>query len=164
MGDIVDRITNHPNAKVLIFEILNEKTPFLYEILSGLNIWGSPEKTKKDLKRILEGYLLIQNRLGYEYWPSRKSYKEFLTDEETVRSVMVYLFRTLLEKNGTSLLVSLIAIWIALERKEEEFKRFFEECRKEESFALGETLTAFWIYSGFDVEEIAKAFDRGGER
>ena len=153
MGEIVDRITNHPNAKVLIFEILNEKTPFLYEILSRLNIWGSPEKTKKDLKRILEGYLLIQNRLGHEFWASRKSYKESLTDEETVRSAMVYLFRTLLEKNGTSLQVCLIAIWIALERKEEEFKRFFEECRKEESFSPGETLMAFWIYSGFDVEE-----------
>jgi len=164
MGDIVDRITNHPNGTVLIFEILNEKTPFLYEILSSLNMWESRDKTKKELKRILEGYLLIQNRLGYEYWALRKSYKESLTDEGTVRSAMGYLFRTLLEKNGTSLQVSLIAIWIALERKEEEFKMFFEECLKQESFALRETLTAFWVYSGFDVEENRQSIHPGGKR
>jgi len=148
MKEIVGRITEHPNAKTLILEILNETTSFLYATLSALNGWDSPDEVKKDLKRILEGYLSTQNRLGYEHSIMRKPYKEFIADEETVRSAMFYLLNTLFVKcgRGNNFPVATIAIHIALERKEEEFKGFIEAFRSEgETFNLKEALYAFWI-------------------
>ncbi|MBS3906943.1 MAG: hypothetical protein KGZ49_07890 [Syntrophaceae bacterium] len=147
MKEIVGRITDHPNAKTLILEILNETTSFLYATLSALNGWGSPDEVKKDLKQILEGYLSTQNRLGYEHSIMRKPYKEFIADEETVRSAMFYLLNTLFVKcGGNNFPVATIAIYIALERKEGEFKWFFDVLRlDEETFDLKEALYAFWI-------------------
>ena len=146
MKEIVGEITNHPNAKMLIVEILNETTSFLYATLSALNGWGSPDEVKKDLKRILEGYLSTQNRLGYEHSISRKPYKEFITDEDTARSSMLYLLNTLSTKCSIDLPVALIALYIALERKEEDFKGFFENLQKEdEPSNLKEALYTFWI-------------------
>jgi len=100
MKEIVAEITNHPNGKMLIVEILNETTSFFYATLSALDGRGSPDEIKKDLKRILEGYLSTQNRLGYEHSISRKPYKEFITNEETARSAMLYLLNTLSTKCG----------------------------------------------------------------
>lgn len=148
MKEIVGRITDHPNAKTLVLEILNETTSFLYTTLSALNGWDSPDEVKKDLKRILEEYLSTQNRLGYEHSITTKPYKEFIADEETVRSAMFYLLNTLFLKcGGNNFPVATIAIYIALERKEGEFKGFIEALRseEEETFNLKEALYAFWI-------------------
>ena len=146
MKEIVGEITNHPNAKTLIVEILNETTSFLYATLSALNGWGSPDEIKKDLKRILEGYLSTQNRLRYEHSVSRKPYKEFITDEKIARSAMLYLLNTLSAKCGKNLPVALIALYMALERKEEDFKKFFGNLQKEEEPSnLKEALYTFWI-------------------
>ncbi len=146
MKEIVGRITDHLNAKTLILEILNGTTSFLYATLSALNGWDSPDEVKKDLKRILEEYLSTQNRLSYEHSISRKPYKEFIADEETVRSAMLYLLNSLSQKCRTYLPAATIAIYIVLERKEEEFKGFFEALRsEEETFDLKGALHAFWI-------------------
>jgi len=146
MKEIVGLITDHPNAKTLILEILNETTPFLYATLSALNGWGSSKEVRKDLKRILKDYLSTQNRLSHEYSPSRKPYKEFITDEETVRLAMLYLLNSLSQKCGIDFPAASIALYIALERNEEEFKGLFEALQtEEEPFDLKEALYAFWM-------------------
>ncbi len=77
---------------------------------------------------------------------SRKPYKEFITDEETARSAMLYLLNTLSAKCGKNLPVALIALHMALERKEEDFKKFFGNLQKEEEPSnLKEALYTFWI-------------------
>lgn len=143
---IQSQVLNHPNAKTLIYEILNENASFLYESFSQLKMWPSPEDAKRNLRKTLEAYLMIQNSLECEI--AVKSYKEFLQNEETVCSAMDYIYRTLKEKNGNSFIVSLVALWIALERKEEEFFQFQKDYLKENPSGLGETLTAFWLLNG----------------
>ncbi len=146
MKEIVGQITDHPNAKTLILEILNETTFFLYATLSSINGWGSSKEVRKDLKRILEEYLSTHNRLSHEYSPSRKPYKEFITDEETVRLAMLYLLNTLSVKCGIDFPAASIALYIALERKEEEFKGVFEVLQtEEEPLNLKEALFTFWM-------------------
>lgn len=141
------QIVNHPNAKTLIFEILNENVPFLYEAFSQLKMWRSAEEARTNLRKILEAYLTMQNNLC-----SIKSYKEFLQNEETLYSAMDYIYRTLQEKNGTSFNASLVALWIALERREEEFLEFQKDYLKENPSGLGEILTAFWLFNGFQYD------------
>ncbi len=141
---IINLIANHPNKKALIYEILNEKASFLYETFAELGMWSSPDEVKRSLKKALEAYLMTQNNLKSTISPV-KSYKEFLDNEETVYSAMDYIYRTLREKNGGLFLVSLIALWVALERKEGEFFRFKREYFKENPSWPGETLTSFWL-------------------
>ncbi len=142
--EVGNQIINHPNAKTLILEILNENVPFLYEAFSQLRIWPTTEETKKNLRKILEAYLTMQNNLC-----GISSYKEFLQNEETIYSAMDYIYRTLQEKDGTSFNASLVVLWIALERREEEFLEFQKDYLKENPSGLAEILTAFWLFNGF---------------
>jgi len=163
MKEMAGEILNHPNAKTLVVEILNETAFFLCDAISELDIWESPDEAKKNLRRILEEYLTTQNRLSHERSASRKTYKEFITDEETARSAMFYLLNTLSGKCEGNFPVAIIAFWIALQKKEEAFKEFAKEINEIEPCNLKESLYAFWIYGGSDVKENLKAIAPGSK-
>jgi hypothetical protein len=66
---------------------------------------------------------------------------------------MNYLVKTLIGKDGSLPELNLISIWIALNRKEEEFSSFYEELEKEETLTMGEALTAYWLYYSYPRKE-----------
>lgn len=143
--DLARRIANHWNVRTLILDILNESATFLYEVFPEVKMWDGPMEAKKNLRKILEAYLMLQNNLKHD----QESFREFLFNEATIYSAMDYLYKTLRSKNGESLDASLIAIWITLERREQEFKDFLNEYIQEGGpCKLEEALIAFWVLYG----------------
>jgi len=138
MNEIVAKIVNHPNAKWMIFELLNQNAPFVYQTLASLNGESDTEVIKTDLQRILYEYLNTQNRLS----PSRKHFSEFLTQDETISSCMIYLLNTLYNRYRDKSLYAFIAIYIALERKEEDYRKFYQA---NQPITHRQALYSFWL-------------------
>jgi len=151
--NIFEEIINHKNKKYILQEILNETAYFLYESFYMTSMWKSKKEAQEGLKEIVETYLSTHRRIEYEHFSEKKSYKDFLSDEETIHRAMNYLVKTLIGKDGSFPELNLISIWIALNRKEEEFSSFYEELKKEETLTMGEALTAYWLYYSYPGKE-----------
>jgi hypothetical protein len=151
--DILEKVLSHKNKRYLLQEILNETAYLLYHSFYQTGMGKNPKETGENLRRIVETYLSTQRRIEYEHWEKRKTYKEFLSDEETVNRTMDYLLKTLMEGNGSFPELNVIVLWIALDGKEEEFNSFYEDLKKEEPMTMGEALTAYWLYHSYQKKE-----------
>jgi hypothetical protein len=144
--NIFSEILGHKNKRYLLQEILNETAYFLCESLCQTGMWKEPQEAGENLRKIIETYLSTQMRIEYEHWQKRKTYKEFLSDEETATLAMDYLVKTLTGGNSSFPELNVLSLWITLDEREEEFKSFFEELKKEEPLTMREALTAYWLY------------------
>ncbi len=143
MEDLSGRIVKHPNVKFLILELLNGTASFLFRVLSSLNGKGI-EEVKGNLRETIEGYLCAQKNLAGFHLSERKTLKDFLDDERTLESTMAYLLKTFSSRYGDAFPLIVIALWISLERKEEQFEEFVRSA--EEPLSLNEALYAFWVF------------------
>ena len=135
MPNVIRVVMNHPERLSLLTNILNGQSPWLFKILSAISPNGPIEGTR--IKELLEEHIQTCGRLSYQrFSPERPSQRDFLKEPETLFRVMDYLLKTLASKCGErNLLAVLAAIFVALERKEDDFDRFREnhpylECKE----------------------------------
>lgn len=120
-------VTIHPNAKHLLDDILNGSNRWLYNALAQLNGGGDGSGMKINLGRALKDYLDTLYRLQRHYGFTTKTYTKFYHhDGSAITSSMLYLLNTLCTycKTAEDYNGAVIALWIALERKEGDYNNY----------------------------------------
>ncbi len=144
MKELVPEIINHPNANTFLREILDGNCHFFCNIVAKLN-GGDARKVGIDLRKTLEHYLTTKNNVTHEFSKDKKTFREFLWDKETVQFAMLYMMKSLSNRLNSNFPYALIALFISLERKEQDFQDFLMAIQGREEVDLKELLYSFWL-------------------
>ena len=147
--ELIGMVIEHKNARDFIRELLNGTNAWLFDTLAELETGKKPDEVRAKISSLVRDYLETLYRLQRQYSITYQSYIDFLQkDKETPKNVMAYLLKTFRTRYDSAFLPASIALLIALERKEGDYKRFQKELMKAESTPISpaETLTTFYAF------------------
>jgi len=132
----VGSVIGHDNRIHLLNGVLNGTNTWFYHALSQMHPGMDMEKTKKALGKAMSDYLSLMYRVsrrsGITTQPSEKFFSE---NDLSSQAAMVYLLKSLRLICGHHLyLATLVAIWVDLERKEEDFIEYVRQCTGEAGY------------------------------
>jgi len=148
--NIIAIIMNHSERSSLLTNILNDQSPWLFKTLSALSVNGPVEGMR--IRDLLNEHIQTSGRFPRRSVSSQKpSHRDLLKDPEILWTVMNYFMRTLVGKCGDrSSLAVFAAIFVTLERKEDDFEKFM---RNHPELDCTGALVLFWTLFSPPEEE-----------
>jgi len=124
-GDFVYSIITHQNTKALLKDLLNGTSSWFYATLAELKPDESADQLRARIRAVLQDYLATLFRLQRRYDGISCPYSRFLYgDMETAEAAITYLLKTLKATYKENFMAAIVALWIALERREEHYEAY----------------------------------------
>ena len=124
-GDFVYSIVTHQNTKALLKDLLNGTSSWFYATLAELGGDERADQLRARIRAVLQDYLAALFRLQRQYDEIPYPYSRFLySDMETAEAAVTYLLKTLKATYKENFMAAVVALWIALERREEHYEDY----------------------------------------
>jgi len=151
--NLVEHVLSHDNRKKILAGLMNGTCRWFYGAISQIHPNMTEEMARQKLRVSLESYLLRLHRIYRGAGLTKEPYDKFYHENErSTEAAMFYLLKTLHTTCGKLYLSSVIALWIDLEHKEEEYKSYACMCTGEESEAPIVTPYLLYNFLGYSAE------------
>jgi hypothetical protein len=128
-GQLVNSVISHTNRKYLLTGLLNGTNRWFYDVMSQLQPHMGAEATREMLCEALENYLETLHRVYRRAGLTLQTYSVFYYEnDDTIEFAMVYLLKTLRTLCGNFFQAAILALWVELERREDEYGVFVRVC------------------------------------
>ncbi len=120
--ELVNSVIQHDNRIHLLHGIVNGTNTWFYHALSQMHPDMDIDKTKKVLGKAMTEYLSMMYRLYRQSGMTTQPFEKFILGKDPSHAAMTYLLKSLkLICNQHLYLATIVALWVDLERKEDDF-------------------------------------------
>ncbi len=144
---LIQSVISHPNRKYLLNELMNGTGRWFYNALSQIQPSQNAEKTRATLRLSIQGYLATLYRIYRKAGWTTLTYHDFYhNDPITTKYVMLFLLNTLDRQYDKLYLAAVLALWIELERRDDDYAEYVRRCTGQDDDE-GVEITPFFLYN-----------------